>query len=92
MGAPLKEATVFGDGETETMQKPIHVVPASITTGLFARTAAGEFGHYPSLDAAKTVGQKLARKRSTELLVHGQAGKVHRSRPRKAWLSRLLGR
>jgi hypothetical protein len=74
------------------MQKPIHVVPGEHNDWIVREDGGRELGHYPSQDAANAVGQKLSRKRATELLVHGPAGKVLRSRPMKSWLSRLLGR
>jgi len=33
-----------------------------------------EFGHYPTRAEAESVGQKLALKRSVELVVHGERG------------------
>ena len=92
MAARLEKAMVSGDGKTEAMQKPIHVLPGEHGDWIVREDGGRELGHYPSQDAAKSVGQKLARKRSAELLVHGRAGKIHRSRPKKSWLSRLLGR
>jgi hypothetical protein len=71
---------------------PIHVLPGEHPDWVVREDSGRELGHYPTRAAAKAVGFTLARKRRTELIVHDGAGKVRRSRPKKSWISRLLGR
>jgi hypothetical protein len=52
-----------------------------------------ELGHYPTAKAAEAVGHKLALKRRVEFVTYGKDGKAQsRTRPRKSWLRRLLGK
>jgi Uncharacterized protein conserved in bacteria (DUF2188) len=73
-------------------QKAIHVLSDGEHDWVVREEGGREFGHYPTRQAAETVGYKLARKRGVELVVHGASGKVRRTRPRKGWVSRLFGR
>ena len=74
------------------LKRSIHVVPGEHGDWIVREDGGRELGHYPTPEAAKAVGHKLALKRATELLVHDGRGKVHRSRPKKSWISRLLRR
>jgi hypothetical protein len=71
----------------------IHVLPTQHDDWIVREEGGRELGHYPSRQAAEAVGDKLARKRRVELLLHDRNGKVQRrSRPGKSWLGRLFGK
>jgi len=71
----------------------IHVLPGEHRDWIVREDGGRELGHYPTREAAEAVGHKLARKRRVELVVHEDAGGApRRSRPRRGWLDRLLGR
>jgi hypothetical protein len=71
----------------------IHVLPTQHDGWIVREEGGRELGHYPSRQAAEAVGDKLARKRRVELLIHDRNGKVQSgSRPAKSWLGRLFGR
>jgi hypothetical protein len=71
----------------------IHVLPIQPDDWIVREESGRELGHYPSRQAAEAVGDKLARKRRVELLIHDRNGKVQsRSRPGKSWLGRLFGK
>ena len=71
----------------------IHVLPGEHDDWVVREEGGRELGHYPTAKAAEAVGHKLALKRRVELVMHGKDGKVKsRSRPRKSWLRRLLGK
>lgn len=72
--------------------RPIHVLPGEHGDWIVREDGGRKLGHYPTKDAAGLVARKLAMKRRVELVVHEIGGKPHRSRPRKSWLKRLLGR
>jgi hypothetical protein len=73
-------------------QHSITVMKAGERDWIVREDGGRELGHYPSRQEAEAVGHKLARKRGIELVVHDGSGKVQRSRPRKGWFARLLGR
>ena len=75
-----------------SVQRAIHVLASGDRDWLVREDGGREFGHYPTRKEAEAVGEKLARKRSVELLVHDGSVKVRRSRPRKGWFARLFGR
>lgn len=63
----------------------IHVVSGEHGGWIVREDGGREFGPYPTPEAAKAVGHKLALKRATELLVRDGSGKVHRSRDVSGW-------
>jgi len=70
----------------------IHVLARGERDWVVREEQGRELGHYPTRQAAEAVGNKLARKRKVELVVHDDSGKVERSRPRKGWFPRFFGR
>jgi hypothetical protein len=74
------------------VSKAIHVLLNGERDWVVRENAGRELGHYPTRAEAEAVGDKLARKRRVELVVQEASGKVRRSRPRKSWFARLLGR
>jgi len=80
------------EGRLASAQKAIHVIAAAANDWIVREDGGREFGHYPTRREAEAVGRKLAQKRSAELVVQDVTGKRVRSRPRKGWLARLLGR
>jgi hypothetical protein len=73
-------------------RRAIHVIASGERDWLVREDGGRELGHYPTRQEAEAVGQKLARKRSIELVIHDGSGNVQRSRPRRGWLARLFGR
>jgi hypothetical protein len=72
-------------------RKAIHVIAAGEADWLVREHGGRELGHYSTRKEAVAVGQKLARKRGTDLVVDDGGGKAP-SRPRKGWFARLFGR
>ena len=70
----------------------IHVLARGERDWVVLEEKGRELGHYPTRQEAEAVGNKLARKRRGELVVHDGNGKVERSRPRKGWFARFFGR
>ena len=81
-----------GREEGRIVTRAIHVVASGPQDWIVREDGGRELGHYPSRSAAVDVGRMLARKRKAELLVQDPSGKTERSRPRRGWLAKLLGR
>ena len=89
----LGAATAKTKQRSADMKRTIHVVPGAHQDWIVKEEGGRELGHYPSKESAKEVGQKLARMRSVELLIHDDNGKVQkRSRPSKGWFARIFER
>ena len=73
-------------------RKSIHVIAKGESDWFVREDGGRELGHYCTREEAEAVGQKLARKHGTDLVVDDGGGKARRSRPRKAWFARLFGR
>jgi hypothetical protein len=70
----------------------IHVIPNDTRDWVVKEEGTErELGHYPTQADAEAVGLALARKRKSEVVIHGQDGKAHRRKGRGGWLSRLFG-
>jgi hypothetical protein len=70
----------------------IHVIPNDTRDWVVKEEGTErELGHYPTQADAEAVGLALARKRKSEVVIHGQDGKAHRRKGRRGWLSRLFG-
>ena len=70
----------------------IHVIPNDTRDWVVKEEGTDrELGHYPTQADAEAVGLALARKRRSDVLVHGQDGKARRRKARRGWLSRLFG-
>jgi Uncharacterized protein conserved in bacteria (DUF2188) len=92
-GADLAASTASTGRELIVARREIHIVPGGPQDWIVRADGGRELGHYPSLQAAETVGLKLARRDRGELLVYDAAGKIaNRSRPSRGLLGRLFGR
>ena len=70
----------------------IHVVPNDTRDWVVKEEGTDrELGHYLTQADAEAVGLALARKRGSEVVIHGRDGKAQRRKARRGWLSRLFG-
>jgi uncharacterized protein DUF2188 len=75
------------------MSHGVHILPGDHKDWVVKEEGGRELGHYPTEFEAEAVGEKVARKRKVELLVHNRSGAIERrSRPSRGWLSRLFNR
>jgi len=70
----------------------IHVIPNDTRDWVVKEEGTDpELGHYPTQADAEAVGLALARKRKSEVVIHGRDGKAHLRKVRRGWFSRLFG-
>jgi uncharacterized protein DUF2188 len=75
------------------MQHGVHVLPSDHHDWIVKEEGGRELDHYTTKSEAEAVGNKVARKRKVELLVHDRSGAIERrTRPSGGWFSRLFRR
>lgn len=70
----------------------LHIVPDDSFDDWVLRDDSGrELGHYPTREEAERDGQRAARARETDLVVHLPDGRTSRTSFRRSWFSKLFG-
>lgn len=70
----------------------LHIVPDDSFDDWVLRDDSGyELGHYPTREEAEQVGQRVARAREIDLVVHLPDGGTNRISYRRSWFRRLFG-